>query len=88
MNGSTNLTPGGRAASGGRVGGRRAFSMRGLALGLGAALMAAAMTAGTALAAPGGPWQQQSTTCLIGPHLDPGHVYVNVNTGKTTCKRD
>lgn len=88
MNRSTNLTPGGRAAGGGRVGGRRAFSMRGLALGLSAALMAALMATGTALAAPGGPWVQQSTTCLVGPHLDPGHVYWHSGTGKTGCWRD
>jgi len=62
--------------------------MRSLGLSLAAALMATLMVAGSTLAAPGGPWEQQSTTCLIGPHLDPGHVYWNSKTGKTTCKRD
>ena len=81
MNRSVDLIPGSTAGIQRRAGRRFALS-------LGVAVMATLMVAGTSLAAPGGPWQQQSTTCLIGPHLDPGHVYVNTKTGKTTCKRD
>jgi hypothetical protein len=66
----------------------RRISKRGLASSLAAAMLATLLLAGTTVAAPGGPWQQQSTTCLVGPHLVDGHVYWHSGTGKTGCWRD
>ena len=67
----------------------RRISKRGLASSLAAAMLATLVLAGTTVAAPGGPWQQQSTTCTLGPKNDvSGHVYVNTNSGKTACRRD
>jgi hypothetical protein len=86
MNRSMDVTPGPVAPRGRRAAGRRGFSLRMLTLSLTAVMALLTVSATTVAAAS--PWVQQSTTCLIGPDLDPGHVYWHSKTGKTTCKRD
>jgi len=88
MNRSIDLVPTTGTPGGRRAGGSRRISMRRLGLSLSGAIISMLMLAGSTFVAAGSPWEQQSTTCLIGPHLDPGHVYWNSKSGKTTCKRD